>query len=337
MEEVIRINGYENIPTVAPKASLVMSLHNETHIPLNRVKNALVNKGFQEVVCYSFVDPKLQDYLHKGEESFNLPNPISIEMSQMRLSMFTGLLTTLSYNQKRQQKRVRIFETGLTFIPNANSELGVNQKEVVAGLLAGSRDPESWLSSNEQVDFFDAKGVVEDLLSLTDNYKNNQVKFIAQEVKGFHPGQTAVIYVNDKQVGVVGKLHPSLAKPFGVSGNIFLFSLDQEALSQTFVPQITPVSKFQANKRDISLIVDKETPIGELLLAAKQANAQLLTDVQLFDVFEGDALGADKKSVALTLTIGAQERTLEDSDINEQVELVVKSLAEKFKAVLREV
>lgn len=135
----------------------------------------------------------------------------------------------------------------------------------------------------------------------------------------------------------MGKLHPSLAKPFGVSGNIFLFSLDQEALSQTFVPQITPVSKFQANKRDISLIVDKETPIGELLLAAKQANAQLLTDVQLFDVFEGDALGADKKSVALTLTIGAQERTLEDSDINEQVELVVKSLAEKFKAVLREV
>lgn len=336
-EEVIRIDGYEKIPTQAPVAELNMDVHQEANLELNRIKNLLVAKDFQEIVSYSFVDPKLQAYFHKDEPALTLPNPISVEMSQMRLSMFTSLLTTLSYNQKRQQKRVRIFETGLVFIPDATAEMSVKQKPVIAGLISGNREVEGWATSNDQVDFFDAKGVVEDILALTESAVKHNVSFVAKEVQGFHPGQTAAILIDGKEVGVVGKIHPALVKPFAVSANSYLFSLDQEAVSKTHIPDIIPVSKYQANKRDIALIISKDTPVGELLAKARKAGSELLLDVQLFDLFTGEAIGADNKSVALTLTIGSQERTLEDADINAEVERVVQALAIQFNAVLREV
>lgn len=336
VEEVIRFYGYDNIPTQAPVAALNMRQHSEAAVPLQKLKDVLVNRDFQEVVTYSFVDPKLQDYFHAGEENLTLPNPISVEMSQMRLSLFTNLLTTLSYNQKRQNKRVRIFETGLTFIPDAQAESQVLQKPVLAGLISGENYRTNWAVKDQTVDFFTAKGIVEDLLASTQAYYQDTISFKAANVKGFHPGQTAQILVNDKVIGVVGKVHPSLHKPFEISGDVFMFSLDSQELNTTIIPEITPVTKYQTNKRDIALFVDVNVPVGDLLKTVKQAGGELLQDVVLFDLYQGANLSNNQKSIALTLTIASSTHTLEDSEINAEVTQIVTALSEKHGAVLRD-
>ncbi|RIY34283.1 phenylalanine--tRNA ligase subunit beta [Psittacicella gerlachiana] len=337
VEEIIRIHGYENIPTEAPVAKLAMRQFHEADLALNRVKDVLVNRDFQEVVTYSFVEPKLQALFHPNEPTLDLPNPISVEMSQMRLSLFTNLYSTLAYNLKRQQKRVRIFETGLTFVPNPQAELGVSQELVLAGLVAGETTPESWNHKAQAVDFFHVKGIVEDLLAITNASELGEVRFAPAQVAGFHPGQTAEILINGEKVGLVGKVHPALAKPYGVSGDAYMFALEAKAISQTHVPQVQPVSKFPSNKRDIALIVKDDVLVGDLVAAARKAGSELLTDVQLFDLFTGAPLEQGTKSVALTLTITASDRTLEDAETNAEMTRVVSALTAEFGAVLREV
>lgn len=337
VEEVIRVDGYEQVPTASPYAALSMRQFREADLPLNRVKDVLINRDFQEVVTYSFVEPKLQALFHPNQPTLDLPNPISVEMSQMRLSLFTNLYSTLAYNLKRQQKRVRIFETGLTFVPDVNAEMGVRQELSLAGLVAGTTLPESWNHQTQPVDFFHVKGIVEDILALTAAHVTDAVTFVPAQVAGFHPGQTAHILVNGEVVGVIGKVHPALAKPYGVNVEAYMFSLNAASIAQTHVPQITPISKFPSNKRDIALIVDSNVAVGQLLAAAKAAGSELLTEVQLFDLFTGISLGEGKKSVALTLTITATDRTLDDEETNAEVTRVVSALATQFGAVLREV
>ncbi|RIY33669.1 phenylalanine--tRNA ligase subunit beta [Psittacicella melopsittaci] len=333
VEEVIRVHGYENIPTAAPEAKLSMRQFREADLPLNRVKDVLVNRDFQEVVTYSFVEPKLQALFHPGEATLDLPNPISVEMSQMRLSLFTNLYSTLAYNQKRQQKRVRIFEAGLTFVPNADAELGVSQELVLAGLVAGETVPQGWNHTSQPVDFYHVKGIVEDLLAIT----ATEVRFAPAQIAGFHPGQTAEILHQGQRIGLIGKVHPALAKPYGVSGDAYMFALDAQAIALTHVPEAKPVSKFPSNKRDIALIVNENVLVGDLIATARKAGSELLTDVHLFDLFRGEPLAQGTKSVALTLTISADDRTLDDAETNAEMTRVVSALAQEFGAVLREI
>ncbi|WP_256740084.1 phenylalanine--tRNA ligase subunit beta, partial [Cronobacter sakazakii] len=167
VEEVARVYGYDNIPNEPVQASLVMGNHREADLSLKRVKTLLNDHGFQEVITYSFVDPKVQQLLHPGEEALILPSPISSEMSAMRLSLLSGLLTTVVYNQNRQQSRVRIFETGLRFVPDTQADLGIRQDLMLAGALCGNRYEEHWDLAKASVDFYDLKGTLESVLELT--------------------------------------------------------------------------------------------------------------------------------------------------------------------------
>ncbi len=144
VEEVARVYGYNNIPDEPVQAGLVMGSHREADLSLKRVKTMLNDKGYQEVITYSFVDPKLQQLIHPGQEALILPSPISSEMSAMRLSLWTGLLGTIVYNQNRQQNRVRIFESGLRFVPDTQANLGIRQDLMLAGAISGNRYEEHW-------------------------------------------------------------------------------------------------------------------------------------------------------------------------------------------------
>lgn len=139
-----RVYGYNNIPDEPVQAGLVMGTHREADLSLKRVKTMLNDKGYQEVITYSFVDPKLQQLIHPGQEALILPSPISSEMSAMRLSLWTGLLGTIVYNQNRQQNRVRIFESGLRFVPDNQANLGIRQDLMLAGAISGNRYEEHW-------------------------------------------------------------------------------------------------------------------------------------------------------------------------------------------------
>ncbi|MEG2113499.1 MAG: phenylalanine--tRNA ligase subunit beta, partial [Hafnia sp.] len=206
VEEIARVYGYDNIPNTPIQAGLIMGTHREADLSLKRVKTMLNDKGYQEVITYSFVDPKVQTLLHPGEDALLLPSPISIDMSAMRLSLWTGLLSTVVYNQNRQQNRVRIFETGLRFVPDTQANLGIRQDLMLAGAICGNRHDEHWNLAKETVDFYDLKGDLEAVLDLTG--KLADIQFKAEANPALHPGQSAAIYLKGERIGFIGVVHP---------------------------------------------------------------------------------------------------------------------------------
>lgn len=334
IEEVARIYGYNNIPNTAPLAHLSMTDHKESDLKLSRVRAMLVARDFQEAVTYSFVDPKLQKLVHPDSEAMVLPNPISSEMSAMRLSMFTGLLNAVGYNQARQQTRVRLFETGLRFIPDAQAESGVRQQAMLGAVIAGPQSDEHWSMESKTVDFFDLKGDLEAIIGLT--VSEAEFSFKGAQHPAMHPGQCAEILRNDRVIGYIGAVHPSLEKPFGLNGKTIVFELELDALLQAKLPQAQAVSKFPANRRDIAIVVDEEVAAGDVMTLIRKVGENQLVGLNLFDVYRGKGVEQGKKSLAIALTLQDNTRTLEEKEIAEMVDTVVSALKSEFNASLRD-
>ncbi|WP_434937482.1 phenylalanine--tRNA ligase subunit beta [Shewanella sp. HL-SH8] len=334
IEEVARIYGYNNIPNTAPQAALSMSDHTEANIPLKRVRNMLVARGFQEAITYSFVDPKMQALVHPEQDTMILPNPISTEMSSMRLSMFTGLLSAVGYNQNRQQSRVRLFETGLRFVPDTNSDAGVRQQAMIGAVISGAQNDEHWSMESKSVDFFDLKGDLEAIIGLT--VAASEFSFKAATHPALHPGQCAEILRNNRVIGHIGAIHPSLEKPFGLNGKTIVFELELDALLHASLPLAQAVSKFPANRRDIAVVVDDHISATDVMNLIRKVGENQLVGLNLFDVYLGKGVEPGKKSLAIALTLQDITRTLEDKDITETMELVVSALKTEFNASLRD-
>ena len=334
IEEVARIYGYNSIPNNSPLAHLEMKGTPEKLLETIRVRTALVDSDYQEVITYSFVDPKVQQLLHPDQEALILPNPISSEMSAMRVSLLTGLLETIAYNQNRQQNRVRIFEAGLRFIPDANAELGVRQEPVFAAAIVGDKRATHWENKAEAVDFFDLKGDLERVLSLT--AARQDLQFVAKQFPALHPGQSAAIMLDGKEIGFIGTVHPSIVQKLGIKGKPVVFELLASAISERPVPAAKEISKFPANNRDIAVVVDETVAAGEVLETCRKAGEEKLVGVNLFDVYQGTNLAEGKKSLAISLTIQDTEKTLEEDEITAVMQAVLAALAERFNAVLRD-
>ncbi|MGZ9898583.1 phenylalanine--tRNA ligase subunit beta [Shewanella gaetbuli] len=334
IEEVARIYGYNNIPNIAPQAALSMSDHKESNIPLKRVRDTLVARGFQEAITYSFVDPKLQALVHPEQASMILPNPISVEMSSMRLSMFTGLLAAVGHNQSRQQNRVRLFETGLRFIPDENADAGVRQQPMIGAVISGLQNDEHWSMESKTVDFFDLKGDLEAIIGLT--VAASEFSFKEATHPALHPGQCAEILRNNRVIGHIGAVHPSLEKPFGLNGKTIVFELELDALLHASLPLAQAVSKFPANRRDIAVVVDEQVSATDVISLIKKVGENQLVGLNLFDVYQGKGVEAGKKSLAIALTLQDTTRTLEEKDITATIDAVVSALKTEFNASLRD-
>ena len=334
IEEVARIYGYNSIPNNAPLAHLRMREHKESDLDLARIKTALVDADYQEAITYSFVDPKIQSLLHPHQEALVLPNPISVEMSAMRVSLMSGLLGAVLYNQNRQQSRVRLFETGLRFVPDANAEFGVRQEFVLSAVITGTAKSEHWAGKAESVDFFDLKGDLESVLSLTEGA--NRVRFVAKQFDALHPGQSAAIELDGQEIGFIGAIHPSISQKLGLNGKTFVFEILWNAIAARNVVQAKEISKFPANRRDLALVVADSVPAGELIAACKQAGGEKLVQVNLFDVYQGVGVAEGYKSLAISLTVQDNEKTLEDEEINAVISAVLAEVKQRFNAELRD-
>lgn len=334
IEEVARIYGYNEIPNEAPIAHLKMTLTPEAQLPLSHLRDILVNRGYQEAVTYSFVDPKKQQKLHPQQATMNLPNPIASDMSQMRLSLWTGLLDTISYNQKRQQSRIRVFETGLRFIPDATEQLNVRQEPMIAGAIVGPISDETWIGEQREVDFFDIKGDVEALI--TASGCEREFEFIKAEHPALHPGQSAQILRSGKCVGWIGAIHPQLEKTYSLNGRVFMFELLQSALIEGNIPHIEPVSKFPSNRRDLAFVVNSSVNAADLIKCVQKNGTNQLVGVNLFDVYQGKGVPEGKKSVALSLTLQDKTHTLDEAEIVAIVDDIVAALKSEFDASLRD-
>lgn len=334
IEEVARVYGYNNIPNVSPVAPLTMTAQTEAKLSVRRIRNVMVDRGFQEAVTYSFVDPKRQALLHPQADPLILPNPISIEMSAMRVSMFTGLVDAVVSNQKRQQQRVRLFETGQIFIKDETTENGVAQVEMLGAVIAGTANAESWNQESNAVDYFDLKGDLDALLELTCNEDNFELK--RANHPGLHPGQSAEIFLNNKSVGYIGAIHPQLEKKFGLNGRTIILEIELSALTVRKLPQATEVSKFPANRRDIAMIVKNDINAGDVLNFVKKVGGNQLVGINLFDVYQGSGVADGNKSLAISLTLQDASRTLEEKEIADAVNAIVDAVSSEFNASLRD-
>ncbi|MBL5859728.1 phenylalanine--tRNA ligase subunit beta [Serratia fonticola] len=334
VEEVARVYGYNNIPDVPVRADLVMTKHRESDLTLKRVKTMLVDHGYQEAITYSFVDPKVQALLHPGEEALILPSPISVEMSAMRLSLWSGLLSAVVYNQNRQQTRVRLFESGLRFVPDTAANLGIRQDVMLAGVIAGHTHDEHWDLARKPVDFYDLKGDLESVLELTG--KLSEIQFKAESNPALHPGQSAAIYLHGERVGFIGVVHPELERKLDLNGRTVVFELEWNKLASRAVPQAREVSRFPANRRDIAVVVSENVAAEDILAECKKVGANQVVGVNLFDVYRGKGVAEGYKSLAISLVLQDTARTLEEEEIAATVAKCVEALKQRFQASLRD-
>lgn len=333
IEEVARVYGYNNIPNVAPTGQLAMLPRKESELGVNAFKAVLLQQGYDEAITYSFVDPKKQSALFEGMASLTLPHPISADMSVMRVSLITGLLDALAYNQKRQQSRVRLFETGLKFTVDDSSENGVAQIPMIAGAVIGKVTDEYWQGA-ENVDFFSVKGDVERLLSLTG--RTDEFSFMPTQQAHLHPGQGADIVYQGEVVGFVGALHPQFEKTFGLKTRAFVFEICLSAIMERALPKAQPVSKFPTNKRDVAIVVQNDISFASIQESAEKVGVNQLVDLTLFDIYHGEGIADGYKSMAMTLTFSDPSKTMEEAEIQAGFEAIIAGLQSDVGATLRE-
>jgi phenylalanyl-tRNA synthetase beta chain len=255
---------------------------------------------------------------------------MSIDMSVMRTSLLPGLVSTVLHNTNRQQPRVRLFETGLRFLPR---DTGLRQVPTLAMVCTGQRFSESWTESGDAAEFFDLKGDLESLLALT--RMPGDYVFEAASRPAFHPGQSATLTRKGQAVGFIGALHPTVGTELGLNAPLYLCEIDLEVLLQGGIPEFKEMSKFPEIRRDIAIVVNKSVSAAGLMDDVRMAAGTYLTDLTLFDVYTGKGIDPERKSLALGLTFRDQSRTLSDEDVNLAVGQVIDLLEKNYNAELR--
>lgn len=356
LEEIARVYGYDRLPVEPPLASMTFTLQPEAKRDSTAIRDCLLARGYREVISYSFIDGEFHQQLFPDVSAVELTNPISQDMSTMRVSLIPGLLKAAEQNLKRQQTRLKLMELGSVFLPGAD---GLRQLPRFGGLLIGMRQPESWLSKPESVsargkspddfDFYDLKADVVALLagSGVDVHANVDFRAISdQSVEAvsdcglnlgqlLHPGQSAAIYLNNQYLGFCGAIHPIQQKILDEVTSAWVFELDLDLISQKKVPEFKELSKYPEVRRDIAVTVDDSLSVGELLRAARQSAGEAVTDVRVFDQYSGQGVEESKQSVAIGLTWQHSQRTLTEDEVSASLNNVIACLSEQFNASLR--
>lgn len=328
IEEVARIYGYDRLPVCTPSASAPSLLVEAQRTDL-QVKDRLLERGLSEVITYSFIDQKSAKAIAAELEPLALANPISQDLSVMRPSLLAGLLKTIDYNVKRQQAGVHVFELGTSFVPEGEQ---LEQPKWIAAARFGQLQSESWHGKNRDVDFYDMKADVEAILAGV----AGEVTFAATEALPWHPGQSAQVLLDGKEIGVVGAVHPEVAKAFGIKKPVFGFELLAESIVNQALPEFEEVPRFPEMRRDIALLLSSDTTANQVISAIYQAKIQHLSRINVFDVYKGEHLPEGKYSLALSLHFRDLESTLTDELVNEQLDSVVSLLKQELKAELRD-
>jgi phenylalanyl-tRNA synthetase beta chain len=330
IEEIARLHGYDHIPATAPLAALNMLDAPETVRPLNKLRDALVASGYQEVINYSFVDESWERDLLGNEQPIKLKNPIASNLSVMRTGLWGGLLDTLSYNLKRKQERAFLFEIGAVY-----HQLGTSYVEAtrISGLAHGTAKPEQWAAAAADIDFFDVKAHVEALIGTQADFAN--ISYEKAEHTALHPGQTAHILLDGKVIGWLGKLHPKWQQHYDLTRSTFLFELDAAAILSRDLPAYIEVSKQLPLRRDLAVVLDEIIAVDSVLTAIKKAKIPLIIEVALFDLYQGKGIAENKKSLALSVLMHDTQKTLTDSDADTAIANLLKFLQENFSATLR--
>ena len=331
VEEIARIDGYDQIEAKPAFANLNMAPASETRVPLNRARDVLISRGYREAITYSFIDPKWHTRLFPEIDALALENPISADLAVMRTSTLPGLLMAAKNNQSRQRKRVRLFETGLRFIPQGDE---IKQESVIGVVACGPRYPEQWGRDDAEVDFFDLKNDIEAVMSL--GGEGRSIEFVAKHNPVFHPGQTAQVLIDGRHAGWIGQLHPQNAADLEFDGAIMCAELLLDVALEAAIPAFRPISRYPEVRRDLSFIVDEAVSIEQVESAVASTGLAILKQTRVFDIYRGKGIEAGTKSIALGLILQDSSRTLTDVDADEAVAAVTTSLKQNLQAKIRD-
>ena len=330
IEEVARLYGYNRIPENPPFASVHSSTTSESNIAPARIRNLMIDRGYQEAITYSFVDPTLQNKFGNSNTAIKLANPISEILSEMRLSMLPGLLNCLINNYQRQHRQIKLIELGNTYNIDNNQRVECYS---LGAILTGFQNPEQWGSTSRPVDFYDAKSDLEAITTLCGPAVNYH--YDAHSLTGFHPGRCAKIYQDTKEIGFIGQLLPSIISERDVDQDVYYFEIDLNQIMRSDVPHYQSTSKFPSTRRDLSIIIDREITAQALIDDIKDSAGSELVELKLFDVYTGKPIDSAQKSISFGLTFQALERTLTEKEMDETCQRVMEQLKLKFNAKLR--
>ncbi|EJB8464821.1 phenylalanine--tRNA ligase subunit beta [Acinetobacter baumannii] len=330
IEEVARIDGYDNIQISLPSMDVQLAKYQD-RFEMAQLRQTVVTLGYQEAISFSFADAKLEKQLNPQVSPLMLANPISSDLAAMRSTLLSSLIPCVQYNLNRQQSRVRFFELGLRFdYQNANSIQDLKQIPTLALVAVGSREPESWHAKPQPMDFFDFKGEVEEILAAG----RVKVEYVRSERPWLHPGQSAEILVDGQSIGYLGRLHPSLENELDLS-TTWVAELDQAAVLQSYVSNFTELSRFPSVRRDIALLISDNINVRDIQQLIEKTGGELLDSTWLFDVYTGQGVEEGKRSLAFALLWQHPSRTLEDAEIKSGMDNIIQVLENTYQATLR--
>ncbi|MGH6610847.1 MAG: phenylalanine--tRNA ligase subunit beta, partial [Burkholderiaceae bacterium] len=348
--EVARLVGYEQIPSVPPRAPTVMRAQPEERRSVHDVRRALSLAGYTEVISYSFVDAESERDFHANDDPIAVLNPIASQMSVMRSTLLGGLVSALSRNLNRRASRVRMFEIGRIYRrapeqPDGPLQVaGVDQPLRIAALAYGANNDEQWGEPERDVDFFDVKSDVERLLP--------SARFTAAPHPALHPERSAVIEVDGARVGVIGQLHPRLQQKYEWPKAPVVFQLDLPPLLERPLPRFAEISKFQPVQRDLSVTLGESTPAQSVIdavhaMTRSDPRLSALRDIRVFDVYRAqpnsskvaeasaNALLNNEKSLAFRIVLQHTDRPVSDAEADAAVEVILEVIEQRFGARLR--
>ena len=335
VEEVARIYGFERIASHPPRVAAHTLAVPETRRSLHVLRERLAAADYQEVINFSFVEPQWELDLAGEANPIRLLNPIASQQSVMRTSLLGSLIANLQYNQARKAERIRVFEVGRVFQRDSAaadgplSVRGLRQPMRIAAAAYGPALEEQWGSESRAVDFFDVKADLEALASPL------APRFEAAGHPAFHPGRSARVSLDGREIGWIGELHPKWQQKYELARPAVLFELEAQSLEALPLPQFSPPSKFPPVVRDMALLVDSAVPAQALLEAMEAAKPPIVVQLKIFDLYQGSGVPPGKKSLAFRVVMQHTERTLTDAEADAARDTLVSLLGQKFSASLR--
>ena len=329
IEEISRVYGFEHIPERIEEQSMTLKSKSSRQLKRQKIDTLFHRLGYNEVVNYSFVSPSMNSLSNSTQDMIDLQNPISIEMSVMRNSLWPGLLNNLSHNIKRQHKNIKIFEIGKLF--NSKKKKPV-EKNVIAGLIYGQRRHESWAYKKNILDFYDLKGHLEDLFNA---FELQNIMFKSASHPMLCPGVAAEIEFKNKKVGIIGMLNPELSADMKLDHDPFIFEIDYSCIELPILKSFVNSEYHPSSRRDLSFVISNEVIIGEILTEIKRLKIKELKDMVVFDLFDKNDGETTQKSVSIGLIFQAKSRTLRDDEIDDFISKVIKMLEVNFQINIR--
>lgn len=339
-EEIARLHGFDKIKSTLPNGVSMQGTQSAKQTFIDKVKASLSSQGLYETISFALTNEETFNKLNIPQDSplrkaVPIMNPLSDEYPLVRTTLLSSIFDNLARNLARKNDDVALFEVGSVFFPKALPVTELPDEVVkIAGAITGRRNAQGWNQTNDMVDFYDAKGIIEELLA---NLRVTRYTVEAGTHYAMHPGKTALFKKGRDVIATVGEVHPAVLSAYGITKPVYIFELDATTVMKYMAKDLKykALPKYPATSRDLAMLVDIDVNAADIEKAMTKAAGQNLTQITLFDVYTGKQVEEGKKSLAFSLTFQSNDKTLTDAEIDPAIEKIVAKLQKDFNANLR--